>query len=168
MLHSGVHATLAGVLLAVTIPSGQTLDTMRKHLLNPVSWVVLPLFAIANTALPINTHIETLLQTPLTLGILAGLILGKPIGILSFSYIAIKAKLCKFPTNINWYHILGLGCLGGIGFTMSLFITFLALENPSDIINAKVAILAASVISAILGICILFAVQSKSESANKT
>jgi Na+:H+ antiporter, NhaA family len=156
MLYSGVHATITGVLLAFAIPFGQggkksTSYILQHFLHKPVAFVVLPIFALANTAIVLNTGIgETLLEN-YSLGIALGLIVGKPLGIFVFAFAAVKIGLCKLPADLNWKAILGVGFLGGIGFTMSIFVTLLAFDNDIIISNAKFMILISSLISGLLG-----------------
>jgi NhaA family Na+:H+ antiporter len=155
MLHSGVHATLTGVLLAFAIPfRNGTKTTPSARLLHflhkPVSFIILPIFALANTALIFNSNLSEMAQ-PLSIGIILGLFLGKPLGIWLFSFISVKLGICNLPEDIQMKHILGVGFLGGIGFTMSIFITLLAFKDP-DLINlAKMAIIGGSLISGIFG-----------------
>ena len=166
MLHSGVHATITGVLLAFAIPFGQggkksTSYILQNFLHKPVAFVVLPIFALANTAIVLNTGIgETLLEN-YSLGIALGLIVGKPLGIFVFAFAAVKIGLCKLPADLNWKAILGVGFLGGIGFTMSIFVTLLAFENDIIVSNAKFVILIASLISGLLGFFALTFVLSR-------
>ena len=160
MLNSGVHATITGVLLAFTIPFGdgnpKTASSILQHFLHkPVAYIILPLFALANTAIIINSNIhETLIQN-YNLGIALGLVIGKPLGIFFFSLLALKLGICALPNHVNLKSIIGVGFLGGIGFTMSIFITLLAFENETIINNAKFMILLSSLLSGILGYFIL-------------
>ena len=160
MLNSGVHATITGVLLAFTIPFGdgnpKTASSILQHFLHkPVAYIILPLFALANTAIIINSNIhETLIQN-YNLGIALGLVIGKPLGIFFFSLLALKLGICALPNHVNLKSILGVGFLGGIGFTMSIFIALLAFENETIINNAKFMILLSSLLSGILGYFIL-------------
>jgi Na+:H+ antiporter, NhaA family len=156
MLHSGVHATITGVLLAFAIPFGDGEKKspsyiLQKFLHKPVAFFILPLFAIANTCINISGNWGAELMNSSSLGILLGLVIGKPLGILLFSYIGVIAGVCILPHDLKWKNILGAGMLGGIGFTMSIFITLLAFDDPETIINSKIAILFASVISGIAG-----------------
>jgi Na+:H+ antiporter, NhaA family len=156
---SGVHATITGVLLAFAIPfqDGKTTSIsyqLQEALHKPVSFVILPLFALANTAIIINLDMETHIQT-YALGILLGLMVGKPIGISLFSYLAVRFKMAKLPDDISWKHIVGAGILGGIGFTMSIFITLLAFDSDKVINDAKLYIIIASAISGIIGLLFL-------------
>ena len=159
MLKSGVHATIAGVLLAFTIPySAQEDDAaspshLLEHVLHkPVAFLILPIFALANTGIVIGADWAGELSSLNSLGILVGLVLGKPGGILLFSFAAVAIGVCRLPLDLAWRHVLGAGMLGGIGFTMSIFITNLAFVGHADIINAsKMSILAASVIAGTIG-----------------
>lgn len=159
MLKSGVHATIAGVLLAFAIPGSARQDDAEspshrlEHALHgPVAFLILPVFALANTAIVIGAGWAGELMSANSLGILLGLVLGKPIGIVLFSVAAVAAGLCRLPLDLAWRHVLGAGLLGGIGFTMSIFITNLAFVGQTDIINAsKMAILLASLAAGVLG-----------------
>jgi NhaA family Na+:H+ antiporter len=160
MLHSGIHATIAGVLLAFVIPfdgneNKSPSNTLQHFLHKPVAFIILPIFALANTAIVLNANItDTLLQNYI-LGIAMGLIIGKPLGIFAFTFIAVKMGFCKLPKDINWKNIIGIGFLGGIGFTMSIFITLLAFDDQIIINNAKFIILISSLIAAFLGLVFL-------------
>lgn len=156
MLHSGVHSTLAGILLAITIPFGKGEKTSLSYRLQdwlhkPVALIILPLFALANTAIVFETGWDTGLAEPGSFGIFAGLIIGKPLGVFSFSFLAVATGVCALPLGLKWKHVLGIGFLAGIGFTMSIFITLLAYEDSILITESKISILLASVVSAILG-----------------
>ncbi|MFZ1516596.1 MAG: Na+/H+ antiporter NhaA, partial [Saprospiraceae bacterium] len=117
----------------------------------PVAFFILPLFALANTCIPIQTGWETGLTQPNSIGIFAGLILGKPIGIFLFSLTTVSIGLCALPADIKWKQVFGVGLLAGIGFTMSIFITLLAFDNPELILQSKIAILIASLAAGTLG-----------------
>ena len=158
MLKSGIHVTLAGVLLAFAIPfSGKEehdspSERLEHYLLFPVSFVILPIFALVNTGIVISADWATELTSNNSLGIILGLVAGKPIGILVASILAIKFGFTKLPGDLNLKHLLGAGLLGGIGFTMSIFICNLAFYARADLINAsKMAILLASLIAGCLG-----------------
>lgn len=165
--HSGVHATIAGVLVALLIPvipgdEDGPLERLYKMLGNPVTFLVLPIFALANT----NIHIEPAMIegifTPLGLGIIIGLLIGKPIGITLTSKLAVKLGWSVLPTGVTWKHVVGAGMLAGIGFTMSIFISLLSFkEIPFLLSEAKLAILIASFLSAILGSVILISLNKK-------
>ena len=202
---SGVHATIAGILLAMVIPvrpvvspmdfisdaervlekvkerqrAGSRIVTDRDQLdamefvhtgshkalpwglmlertLHPVQvWIILPLFALANAGVVIDSHILEALANPISLGVVLGLAVGKPLGILGLSWIAVKARLGALPSGVTWTQILGAGCLAGIGFTMSLFISDLAFADEGVITSAKLGILVASLVSAVIGAVIL-------------
>ncbi|HEY5369028.1 MAG TPA: Na+/H+ antiporter NhaA [Hanamia sp.] len=156
MLQSGVHSTLAGILLAFVIPFGngekESLAVRIEHWLHkPVSLIILPIFALANTAIVFSEGWETGLTTHGSLGILAGLIIGKPLGVLLFSFIAVSIGVATLPSDLKWKHVLGVGSLAGIGFTMSIFITLLAYQDVALITETKIAVLLASLTSGILG-----------------
>lgn len=156
MLNSGVHATITGVLLAFAIPfqdgSENTISyKLEQFLHKPVVFVILPLFALCNTAIVIGSDWVHNFTENYSLGIIFGLILGKPLGIVLVSFLTIKLGLTKLPSDLNWKKIIGAGFLGGIGFTMSIFITLLAFEDHTIINNSKFMILSASLASGILG-----------------
>ena len=158
MLNSGVHATITGVLLAFVIPfgdGGKTTSSYRlQHFLHqPVAFFILPLFAIANTCIAIDSNWHEGLNHPNTIGIIAGLVIGKPLGIWLFSFLSVRLGICALPSDLRWKDILGAGMLGGIGFTMSIFITLLAFKNDGEavITYSKIAILIASFIAGMLG-----------------
>ena len=158
MLNSGVHATVTGVLLAFVIPFGdgsnKTSSYKLQHFLHkPVAFFILPLFAIANTGIAIGNDWHEGLNHPNTIGIILGLVVGKPLGIWLFSFLAVSLGICTLPRDLKWSTLLGAGMLGGIGFTMSIFITLLAFKNDGEevITYSKIAILIASFISGTLG-----------------
>ncbi len=158
MLHSGVHATITGVLLAFVIPYGNggkaTSSYRLQHFLHkPVAFVILPLFAIANTCIAVDSNWQEGLAHANSIGIMVGLIVGKPIGITLFAFLCVKLGIGSLPKELHWKQILGAGMLGGIGFTMSIFITLLAFKNDGEavITYSKIAILVASFVSGTLG-----------------
>lgn len=159
MLKSGVHATVAGVLLAFAIPFSSRQDDEAspshrlEHMLHkPVAFVILPLFALANTGIIVAPGWTRELMSSNSLGIIAGLVIGKPMGITLLCFAAVAVGICKLPLDLRWTHIFGAGLLGGIGFTMSIFITNLAYTGRPEIINAsKMAILLASLCAGVLG-----------------
>lgn len=159
MLKSGVHATIAGVLLAFTIPfSGTAADEDSpshhlEHLLHkPVAFFILPIFALCNTGVVISADSLQTLTNVNEIGIIGGLVFGKPLGITLLSFVAVAVGICRLPLDLNWKHILGAGFLGGIGFTMSIFITNLAFAgNTAEINGSKMAILLASLTAGIIG-----------------
>lgn len=203
-LFSGVHATIAGVLLAMTIPSttklnrsgfiarvssllkklGETkekkgdylsdeqheiIQEMRgerskvqpplqklEHALNPfVSFIVLPLFALANTGVELNLSVLNSLTSNISLGVMLGLVLGKFLGILSFSFLFVKLKIAELPADLSWEILSGGAVMAGIGFTMSIFISELAFDSSEVREQVKAAILLASVISALIGVFLI-------------
>jgi len=161
ILKSGVHATIAGVMLAFTIP----LNSIKKleHILHkPVSYIILPIFALVNTAIPINMEIIQGLISPLSLGIIFGLFLGKAIGITGFSYLADKLKIGKIPDHIKLKQIIAIGFIAGIGFTMSIFISNLSFSNSLIINESKLAVLLGSLLSAVTGYIIFNNIKNNS------
>lgn len=205
LLKSGVHATLAGILLAFTIPARANRNvvefvrsntTLLKQLVNSpeeqkvinkekhiqasvsaiegncievisplqrlehafhpwVAYLIVPLFAFANAGVLVSSDLLTHLFDPISLGIILGLFIGKPIGIFLFSYIGVYLGIAQKPTELYWSQIVGIGFLGGIGFTMSFFVSQLAFTDPSVLSLAKVAVLIASIGSGVLGFVIL-------------
>ena len=156
MLHSGIHATITGVLLAFAIPYGNgdkktSAYILQDFLHKPVAFLILPLFAIAKTGIPIATNWVEGLTHPNSIGVIAGLVIGKPLGIFLFSFLGVSLGLCALPKDLKWKNILGVGFLGGIGFTMSIFITLLAFDDEAIINDSKFAILIASLIAGIIG-----------------
>jgi len=159
MLKSGVHATIAGVLLAFAIPYSARCDDSAspshrlEHILHkPVAFLILPLFALANTGILVGEGWAGQLLSSNSLGILLGLVAGKPVGIVLACLAAVALGLCRPPADLAWRHVVGAGLLGGIGFTMSIFITNLAFAGQADLVNAsKMAILVASTTAGVLG-----------------
>ena len=160
MLHSGIHATLAGVILAFALPfkSGTpaTLSYRIEHKIQwPVTYIILPLFALSNTAITINSEMTGALLSPESLGIFFGLLIGKPVGIFLFSLLAIRLGLASLSSSINKTMLFGAGILGGIGFTMAMFVDNLAFTNTQQIDLGKISILIASTTAAVLGFLLL-------------
>jgi len=162
VLKSGVHATIAGVLLATTIPNNQKnsiddsmLKQLEHKLHNFVGILVLPIFAFFNSDINFSDVTLDSLYSPLSLGIVLGLLLGKPIGITFFTYIGMKTKLFKLPDDVTLKDIFGLSFLCGIGFTMSLFINGLAFSDPVLVDSSKLGIFIGSIVSAVAGYLIL-------------
>lgn len=159
MLKSGVHATIAGVLLAFAIPySAKSEDShspshkLENFLHKPVAFIILPIFSLANTGVILSADWASQFLQTNSLGIMTGLILGKPLGIYLSSYLAVSHRVCQLPEGLNWNHIFGVGLVAGIGFTMSIFITNLAFPAQTDLINAsKIAIFSASLIAGTFG-----------------
>jgi Na+:H+ antiporter, NhaA family len=160
MLKSGIHPTITGVLLAFAIPfAGGNEDSpsykLQHFLHRPVAFIIIPLFALANTCIALAGNWMQGLLTLNSLGIFAGLFFGKPLGIFLFSLLAVKLGLSQLPSDVSWKHIIGAGFLGGIGFTMSIFITLLAFGNPEIVQSSKISILLGSLIAATVGYFIL-------------
>lgn len=156
MLHSGVHATITGVLLAFAIPFGKGAEKSTSYVLqhflhNPVAFLILPIFALANTAITVSGNFSQMLTAHYSIGIAMGLIIGKPAGILAMTFIAVKSGICKLPSGIDWKSIFGIGILAGIGFTMSIFITLLAFNDEIIISDSKLIILLSSLIAGVVG-----------------
>lgn len=215
MHHSGIHATVAGILTALTIParpkyepkvfvrgarrlldrfdvvygkdenvlrnSGMTatLQTLERginkaqtplqnlehahHL--PVNFLIIPVFALTNAAIPVDfSSLSSVVSNPVTLGVIVGLVLGKPVGITLATWLAVKSGLCKMPENTTIHHIVGAGMLAGIGFTMSIFITELAFRGQKDLlVLAKTGILFASILAGVLGFVYLLRLDKKAK-----
>ncbi|MBX7109426.1 MAG: Na+/H+ antiporter NhaA [Chitinophagales bacterium] len=154
ILHSGVHATVAGVLLAFCVPM-HSVESLEHALQKPVNYLILPLFALANTAITIPAAGVSVLFNAPGLGIITGLLLGKPIGILLASWLAVKAGLAQLPKMVSWRMLLAAGCAAGIGFTMSIFIATLAFDDAALLDGAKLAILVGSFLSGLAGVILL-------------
>jgi len=156
MLHSGVHATITGVLLAFAIPFGDGDEDSPSYILQqvlhkPVAFIILPLFALANTGITIDGNLFEIFSGTNSIGIVAGLVVGKPLGIILFCLLAVVLGICALPSDIKWKHIAGAGLLAGIGFTMSIFITHLAYTDATLINESKLMVLIASLIAGIFG-----------------
>jgi len=202
---SGVHATVAGILVAMIIPvrprarldefvgvsreqadrieemeisehsiihdqeqleavetvhtmAGDSLPTglLMEHYLHPIQvWFILPLFALANAGVQFDGPILKTLSNPISLGIMAALVIGKPLGVGLFAWAVVKCRKASLPEGVTWGQVIGAGCLAGIGFTMSLFVTELAFADPGLVSQSKVGILAASLLSGIIGYIVL-------------
>jgi NhaA family Na+:H+ antiporter len=196
---SGIHPTVAGVLLGLLTPARPNLGGRMKldviadlfarlrgaqrglpyalpeanspverleHALHPwVAFLIMPLFALANAGVDIG---EGGLKTPIALGVAAGLIVGKPLGIFLFSWASVQLALCRLPEGVNWRIVLAAGCLAGIGFTMSLFIASLAYEMDQVLLaQAKIGVLAGSAVSAVLGCLLLWMFLPKAAAAER-
>ncbi len=166
ILHSGIHTTIAGVILAATIPlsikdtSYSPARYLEEKLHTFSGFIILPLFAFFNADISLDSMNFSSLSNPVPLGIMLGLLVGKPIGITFLTYISIKLKICTLPNNVNLYDILGVSFLCGIGFTMSLFINALAFPEGDQVIYfgqefSKSGIFFGSILSGIIGYIIL-------------
>jgi NhaA family Na+:H+ antiporter len=159
VLNAGIHASIAGVMLAFAIPFSARAPQVEspshrlEHRLHkPVAYLILPLFALANTGVPIDLHAIAQLTTANSTGIALGLLVGKPFGVVLMCLLAVACRVSSLPEGVRWTHVVGAGMLGGIGFTMSIFITNLAFESEAALINSsKLAVLVASLIAGILG-----------------
>ncbi|AQX51987.1 MULTISPECIES: Na+/H+ antiporter NhaA [Elizabethkingia] len=162
MHHSGIHATIAGVLLAFTIPTNisdteiSPLEKLEGMLHTPVNYLIMPIFALANTNIVFQKGMVDGLFTSFGAGIIGGLIIGKLVGILLFSFIAVKLGISKLPQHSKWSQMVGVGLLAAIGFTMSIFIAILSFKGHQDIQDeAKFAILVASTLAGFAGYTVL-------------
>lgn len=168
--HSGIHATVAGVLLAFTIPADESrskspLEKLEHVLLKPVNMIIMPVFALANTNIRFEPAMINGLYTPLGLGIIGGLFFGKVAGISLFSWISVKLGFSSLPSGANWKHITGLGMVAGIGFTMSIFIALLSFDDISLQTGAKFSVLIASIVSGVAGYLYLSTISRKKKPA---
>lgn len=166
VLKSGVHATLAGVALAMTVPlydrTGDPVLERMEHALHPwVAFLVVPIFALANAGVSLAGVEASALFAPLPLGIALGLIVGKQIGIFGFAWLAVKTGVSSLPEGITWRHVWGLSLVAGIGFTMSLFIGNLAFADPALIDQVKLGVLSGSLVAALAGVAILMGAGKK-------
>jgi NhaA family Na+:H+ antiporter len=159
MFNSGIHATVAGVVFAMFVPI-KLLHPFEMKLHKPVYFLILPLFALANTAIVFPNNISAALTSSLSWGIIFGLCLGKPIGIFLTSYFLVYKKWALLPDGVSWNSLLGGGMLAGIGFTMSIFISTLAFNNIELQDIGKIATLLASLIAIIFG-CLMFIIPKK-------
>ena len=165
---SGIHATIAGVLLASTIPHRQknkdfSLLIKIEHLISPyVAFIIMPLFAFANAGVSLSGLSMSSLMLPVPLGILSGLFFGKQLGVMLFSFISVKLKIAQMPNNSSWLSLYGVSILTGIGFTMSLFVGNLAFaENTQHIDGVKIGVLAGSLLSTVFGYFLLLITSKK-------
>ena len=165
---SGIHSTISGVLLAMTIPhrkniKDNSLLLRLEHSLSPyVAFGIMPLFALANAGVILDDiSINTMLE-PVPLGVLCGLFFGKQLGVFLFSFLSIKLKLAEMPSNSNWIKLYGVGILTGIGFTMSLFVGNLAfIDHSTNLDGVKIGVLVGSSLSALMGYFLLLIVSRK-------
>lgn len=150
MFNSGIHATVAGVAFAFLVPI-KNLHKLELRLHHPVYFVIMPLFALANTAISIPENGLSALNSTYSWGIMAGLFIGKPLGICGAAYLIVQKKWADLPASTNWYQLIGAGILAGIGFTMSIFISTLAFQETAEQDIAKIAVLLASFLAMITG-----------------
>ena len=166
--NSGIHATIAGVLLAMTIPHRKkekdfSLLIKLEHAISPyVAFGIMPLFAFANAGVSLEGLSFSSLLDKVPLGIVLGLFVGKQLGVFVFSYISIKLKFAQMPSNTNWYNFYGVGVLTGIGFTMSLFVGNLAfVENIQYLDGVKIGVLTGSLLSTLFGYFLILLTPNK-------
>lgn len=158
--HSGIHATIAGVMVAMTLPTNDTtvespLERLEHALVKPVNFLIIPVFAFANTNITLQAEMLHGLTAPLGLGIFFGLMLGKPVGILFTTWVCRRLGIASLPEGSTWMHIIGVGMLAGIGFTMSIFISILSFQNPLFVSEAKLSVLLTSIIAGTAGYILL-------------
>jgi len=158
--HSGIHATIAGVMVAMTLPTNDTtvespLERLEHALVKPVNFLIIPVFAFANTNITLQAEMLHGLTAPLGLGIFFGLMLGKPVGILLTTWVCRRLGIASLPEGSTWMHIIGVGMLAGIGFTMSIFISILSFQNPLFVSEAKLSVLLTSIIAGTAGYILL-------------
>ena len=156
LLHSGIHATIGGVLLAFVLPFSRNREECVSHQLQhrlhfPVAFILLPIFAFVNTCIPLQSDWYTSLLEPNSKGIFLGLVVGKPLGILLFCWLSITLGFGKLADGLSWSHLMGAGFLAGIGFTMSIFVSILAFADHELVQMSQVTVLIGSLASAVLG-----------------
>ncbi len=166
VLKSGVHATLAGVITAFFIPLkdrwGKSPLHSLEHGLEPwVAFFIVPVFAFANAGVSFSGMSMDAITSPLTVGIVAGLVLGKQAGVMGATWLVVRTGIATLPYGANWAHVYGLSALAGIGFTMSLFIGGLSFDDPALMNEVRLGVLVASAISAVIGYAVLMAVSRK-------
>ena len=158
-LQSGINATLAGVVTALFIPLQARASTPLKDLMArlafPVSFGIMPLFAFANAGIPLMTLSLEDLTSSLAIGVAAGLIVGKPLGVMLATWGATRTGIAQLPQGSSWVQVLGAGCLAGIGFTMSLFIGALAFADENLMNQVKVGVIGGSIVAALMGVTLL-------------
>jgi NhaA family Na+:H+ antiporter len=150
MFNSGIHATVAGVVFALFIPVDK-LSSFELKLHAPVYFLIMPIFALANTAIVFPENGLSALSNTLSWGIIAGLVIGKPLGICGACYVLVKKKIAQLPNGTNWYQLIGASILAGIGFTMSIFIATLAFTSIDEQNISKISVLVASFAAMIIG-----------------
>jgi NhaA family Na+:H+ antiporter len=158
IFNSGIHATIAGVLLAFCIPLNK-IHNLEHTLHDPVNFIIMPIFALANTAIAFPPDLFQAFSHSVSFGIIAGLVLGKPLGIFLFCLIAVKLKLASLPANTNWKQLWGVGMIAGVGFTMSIFIATLAFKAVDIQVISVMSVILASLLSGLAGFIFLKAVK---------
>jgi len=160
VLQSGIHPTIAGILFAFMIPTGE-LAIFEKKVHVPVNFIIIPLFALANTCILLPASWSSVFTSTLSWGILLGLFIGKPLGIGLICFMVIRAGWFKLPKGCTWKQFIGIGILAGIGFTMSIFVTTLAYSDPAFQADAKIAVLLASSLAMVVGFIWLYSTGKK-------
>lgn len=155
IFNSGVHATISGVIVSFCMPL-KNLAKLEHILYKPVNFIIMPLFALANTAIILPESMSDVFTSSITPGVMLGLILGKPLGIFFFSFIAIKLGIASLPSNTNFKQLWGIGLLGGIGFTMSIFTSTLAYTSEAMQVISKVSVMAGSLVASLIGYSYLY------------
>lgn len=155
IFNSGVHATVAGVITAFCMPL-KNLAKLEHVLHKPVNFIIMPLFALANTAILLPNSMSEVFTSTISPGVMLGLIIGKPLGIFFFSFISIKLGFASLPSNTHFKQLWGIGLLGGIGFTMSIFTSTLAFQHEGFQIISKVSVMAGSLVAGIIGYMYLY------------
>lgn len=154
VFNSGIHATIAGVLLAFCIPLA-SIPKLEHALHDPVNFIIMPLFALANTAIVFPADLLSAFSHSVSFGIIAGLVLGKPLGIFGMSFLAVKLGIASMPDQTNWKQLWGVGMIAGIGFTMSIFIASLAFSDPEIQVVSIMSVILASLVASIAGFTFL-------------
>jgi Na+:H+ antiporter, NhaA family len=172
MLNSGIHATFSGVLLGMAIPGSKDGEKFKstmlyklEHKIAPWStFLIMPIFALANAGVVINmTSLSEIMSTPVSLGIILGLFIGKPLGIFMVSLALVKAKIAKLPSDVKLAHIFGAGVLGGIGFTMSIFVSLLSFADERVLATAKLSIMIVSVAASVTGAVVFKLIENRNQ-----
>lgn len=159
IFNSGIHATIAGVLLAFCIPLSK-IPKLEHALHDPVNFLIMPLFALANTAIVFPADLLGAFSHPVSYGIMAGLVLGKPLGIFGMSFLAVKLRIASLPDQTNWKQLWGVGMIAGIGFTMSIFIASLAFKEIDIQVVSIMSVIFASLLASIAGFIFLRALSN--------
>ena len=162
IFNSGVHATISGVIVSFTMPL-KNLAKLEHILHKPVNFIIMPLFALANTAIVLPESMNDVYTSTISAGVMLGLILGKPLGIFFFSFIAIKLGIASLPSNTHFKQLWGIGLLGGIGFTMSIFTSTLAFQSDALQVISKVSVMGGSLIAGIIGFCYLYRLKNTAD-----
>jgi NhaA family Na+:H+ antiporter len=164
MLHSGIHPTIAGVILAMTVPMKLHNSPLKRlmHILHPwVNYLILPIFAFSNAGIRLINISSDMLLAPLTIAVMISLIAGKTFGVFLSSWLCIKMKFAELPPSLKFSQLFGVSIITGIGFTISLFIAQLAFSDPTFHMQAKIGVMAGSLFSAVIGYIVLVMVSER-------